>query len=45
MLFRSVMLDLTTDLFTSADATKGFASKVKALEENVEPPTLTFEGR
>ena len=40
-----VMLDLTTDLFTSADATKGFASKVKALEENVEPPTLTFDGR
>jgi hypothetical protein len=41
----AVMLDLTMDLFSSADATKGFASKVKAVEENVEPPILTFDGR
>lgn len=41
----AVMLDLTMDLFSSADATKGFAGTAKAIEENVEPPTLTFEGR
>ncbi len=41
----AVMLDLTMDLFSCEDATKGFASKVKAVEENVEPPALTFEGR
>ena len=41
----ALMLDLAVDLFSSADATKGFASKVKALEENAEPPTITFDGR
>jgi enoyl-CoA hydratase/carnithine racemase len=41
----ALMLDLTMDLFSSADATKGFAGTAKAIEENVEPPPLTFEGR
>jgi enoyl-CoA hydratase/carnithine racemase len=41
----AVMLDLTMDLFSSADATKGFAETAKAIEENVEPRALTFEGR
>jgi enoyl-CoA hydratase/carnithine racemase len=41
----ALMLDLTMDLFSSADATKGFAGRAKAIEENVEPPPLTFEGR
>jgi enoyl-CoA hydratase/carnithine racemase len=39
------MLDLTMDLFSSNDATRGFAGTAKAIEENVEPPALTFEGR
>ena len=41
----AVMLDLTMDLFRTADATKGFAGAAKAIEENTEPATLTFEGR
>jgi len=41
----AVMLDLTMDLFSSADATKGFAETAKAIEEDIEPPALTFEGR
>ena len=41
----AVMLDLTMDLFNSKDATKGFAATAKAIEANVERPTLTFEGR
>jgi enoyl-CoA hydratase/carnithine racemase len=41
----AVMLDLTMDLFSSKDATRGFAGTSKAIEENVEPPALTFEGR
>jgi Enoyl-CoA hydratase/isomerase len=41
----AVMLDLTIDLFSSADATKGFAETAKAIEENVERRALTFEGR
>jgi enoyl-CoA hydratase/carnithine racemase len=41
----AVMLDLTMDLFSTADATNGFAGAAKAIEENTEPATLTFEGR
>jgi enoyl-CoA hydratase/carnithine racemase len=40
----AVMLDLTMDLFRSKDATKGFAATAKAIESNVEPPVLAFEG-
>ncbi|HEY2533696.1 MAG TPA: enoyl-CoA hydratase/isomerase family protein [Xanthobacteraceae bacterium] len=41
----AVMLDLTMDLFNSKDATKGFAATAKAIEANVQRPTLTFEGQ
>ena len=41
----AVMLDLTMDLFRTADATKGFTGAAKAIEENTEPAALTFEGR
>ena len=41
----AVMLDLTMDLFSSADAMKGFAETAKAFEQNIEPRALTFEGR
>ena len=41
----AVMLDLTMDLFDSVDARKGFAVSAKAFDENVEPPSLTFDGR
>jgi enoyl-CoA hydratase/carnithine racemase len=41
----AVMLDLTMDLFDSADARKGFAVSAKAFDENIEPPSLTFDGR
>lgn len=41
----AVMLDLTMDLFSSKDATKGYAATAKAIEESVEPAVLTFEGR
>jgi hypothetical protein len=34
----AVMVDLTMDLFSSADATKGFAETAKAIQENIEPP-------
>jgi hypothetical protein len=37
------MLDLTIDLFSSADATKGFAETAKAIEENVERRALTLK--
>ena len=39
-----VMVDLTMDLFSSKDATKGFAATAKAIEASVEPPVLAFEG-
>ena len=41
----AVMLDITMDLFDSADARKGFAVSAKAFDENIEPPALTFDGR
>lgn len=41
----AVMLDLTMDLFSSADATRGFAETAQAIEENIEPRPLSFEGR
>jgi Enoyl-CoA hydratase/isomerase len=41
----AVMLDITMDLFDSADARKGFAVSAKAFDENIEPPPLTFDGR
>jgi len=39
-----MILDLTIDPFSSADATTGFAETVKAIEENVEPLRLAFDG-
>jgi hypothetical protein len=39
------MLDLTMDLFRSKDATNGFAATARAIEANVEPPVLAFEGQ
>jgi hypothetical protein len=41
----AVTVDLTMDLFSSADATKGFAETAKAIQENIEPPGPTFEAR
>jgi hypothetical protein len=41
----AVMLDLTMDLFSNKDATRGFAQTAKGIEENVERPALKFEGR
>ena len=41
----AMMLDVTMDLYDSADAQRGFASTAKAFDANVEPPEMAFEGR
>jgi enoyl-CoA hydratase/carnithine racemase len=40
-----VMLDVTMDLFNSADAKRGFLNTAKAFDADVEPPALIFEGK
>jgi enoyl-CoA hydratase/carnithine racemase len=40
-----VMLDVAMELYSGADAQRGFASTAKAFDANAEPLPMTFEGR
>ena len=40
-----VMLDVTMELFTGADAQRGFVNTAEAFDEDIEPPALVFEGK
>jgi enoyl-CoA hydratase/carnithine racemase len=41
----AMMLDVTMDLYTSEDCTRGFLSTAKALAQDIEPPDMMFNGR
>src|SRR5207253_10614318 len=40
-----VMLDVTMDLFDTADARRGFLNTAKAFDADIEPPVIAFEGK
>jgi enoyl-CoA hydratase/carnithine racemase len=40
-----VMLDVAMELYSGADAQRGFASTAEAFDKDIEPPTLVFEGK
>ena len=40
-----VMLDVSMDLYDSADARRGFANSAKAFDAEIEPPDIEFEGK
>jgi len=40
-----VMLDVAMELYNGADAQRGFANTAKAFDADIEPPTMTFEGK
>ena len=40
-----VMLDIAMELYSGADAQRGFANTAAAFERDIEPPTLVFEGK
>ncbi|HWE74595.1 MAG TPA: enoyl-CoA hydratase/isomerase family protein [Stellaceae bacterium] len=40
-----VMLDVAMELYSGADAQRGFASTAKAFDADAEPPPMTFEGK
>jgi hypothetical protein len=39
------MLDITMDLYTSDDCTRGFLNTAKAFDQGIEPPAMIFHGR
>jgi hypothetical protein len=39
------MLDVAMELFSGADAQRGFANTAEALDKNIEPQALVFEAR
>ena len=41
----AMMLDISMDLYTSEDCTRGFLSTAKALAQDIEPPDMMFNGR
>jgi enoyl-CoA hydratase/carnithine racemase len=41
----AMMLDVTMDLYSSEDCTRGFLSTAKAFDQGIEPPDMTFYGR
>jgi enoyl-CoA hydratase/carnithine racemase len=41
----AMMLDITMDLFSTEDATRGFANTAAAFDRDVEPPDMIFHGR
>jgi enoyl-CoA hydratase/carnithine racemase len=41
----AMMLDITMDLYSTEDSTRGFANAAKAFEADAEPPDLVFHGR
>jgi enoyl-CoA hydratase/carnithine racemase len=40
-----VMLDVTMELFSGADAQRGFVNTAEAFDKDIEPPALVFEGK
>src|ERR1700744_3373078 len=40
-----VMLDVAMELYSGADAQRGFANTADAFNRDIEPPTLAFEGK
>lgn len=41
----AMMLDVTMDLYSSEDCTRGFLSTAKAFDQGIEPPEMIFYGR
>jgi enoyl-CoA hydratase/carnithine racemase len=41
----AMMLDVTMDLYSSEDCTRGFLSTAKAFDQGIEPPDMIFYGR
>jgi enoyl-CoA hydratase/carnithine racemase len=41
----AMMLDVTMDLYSSEDCTRGFLNAAKAFDRDVEPPDMIFNGR
>jgi enoyl-CoA hydratase/carnithine racemase len=41
----AMMLDVTMDLYSSEDCTRGFVSTAKAFDQGIEPPEMIFYGR
>jgi enoyl-CoA hydratase/carnithine racemase len=41
----AMMLDVTMDLYSSEDCTRGFLSTAKAFDQGIEPPDMIFQGR
>jgi enoyl-CoA hydratase/carnithine racemase len=41
----AVMLDITMELFNTADCGRGFANTAKAFDRDIPPPELVFEGQ
>jgi enoyl-CoA hydratase/carnithine racemase len=40
-----VLLDVSMDLFDTADAQRGFVNTAKAFDADIEPPAIVFEGK
>jgi hypothetical protein len=41
----AMMLDITMDLYSTEDSTRGSLSTAKAFDAHTEPPDLVFHGR
>jgi hypothetical protein len=41
----AMMLDITMDLFKTADCTRGFLNTAKAFDGDIEPPDMVFNNR
>ena len=41
----AILLDVTMDLYTTEDATRGFVNTAEAFKAGLEPPDLIFNGR
>lgn len=41
----AIMLDIAMDLYTTEDATRGFANTAQAFDRDIEPPDMIFHGR
>lgn len=41
----AMMLDVTMDLYSTEDCTRGFLSTAKAFDQGIEPPEMTFYNR
>jgi enoyl-CoA hydratase/carnithine racemase len=41
----AMMLDITMDLYSTEDSTRGFLNTAKAFDQDIEPPAMVFHGR